>query len=142
MSWTRFMDMHSGGRLKEKQQYIYIEAPEEEATVIFYNRFGHNPHRVTCTCCGNDYSIGEYKNFLEASGFDRGCRLIENKKENDGGHYVNKPALKTDLLGSFNHYQTIKGFEARKDVLIIRKKDIKANERKGEVPEQGYVWVG
>jgi len=51
------MDMHSGGDLKEKWQYIYIEAPEEEAKVIFYNRFGHNPNRVTCTCCGKDYSI-------------------------------------------------------------------------------------
>jgi hypothetical protein len=26
-------------------------------------------------------------------------------------------------------------------VLVIRKKDIKAKERKGTVPAQGYVWV-
>jgi len=40
MVWTRFMDMHSGGRLKEDPyQFILIEAPENEAKVIFYNKF-------------------------------------------------------------------------------------------------------
>ena len=29
--WTHFWDTHSGGKLKEKQQHIFIEAPEEEA---------------------------------------------------------------------------------------------------------------
>lgn len=36
--WTEFWDMHSGGGQKEKWAKIYIEAPEEEARVIFYNR--------------------------------------------------------------------------------------------------------
>ena len=36
--WTRFMDMHSGGGTKEKPfEYIYIQAPEKEAKVIFYD---------------------------------------------------------------------------------------------------------
>lgn len=64
--WTRFYDMHSGGGAKEKWGIIYIEAPEQEAKVVFYNRFGHNPDRVTCTCCGNDYSISEYSSLEEA----------------------------------------------------------------------------
>lgn len=60
--WTEFMDMHSGGGTKEEPyEYIFIEAPREEAIIIFYNRFGHNPERVTCTCCGDDYSITEYE---------------------------------------------------------------------------------
>ena len=59
MTWTQFWDMHSGGSLKEQWQYIYIEAPEDEARVIFYNRFDHSPDRVTCTCCGEDYSVSE-----------------------------------------------------------------------------------
>ena len=59
MTWTKFMDMNSGGDLKEKWQYIYIEAPAEKAKIVFYNRFGHNPERITCTCCGEDYSISE-----------------------------------------------------------------------------------
>ncbi|KKN26710.1 hypothetical protein LCGC14_0871900 [marine sediment metagenome] len=42
--WIQFWDMHSGGELKEKWHYIYIEADsEQQAKVIFYNRFGHNP---------------------------------------------------------------------------------------------------
>lgn len=64
--WTRFYDIHSGGGAKEKWGIIYIEAPEQEAKVVFYNRFGHNPDRVTCTCCGNDYSISEYGSLEEA----------------------------------------------------------------------------
>ena len=73
--WTRFMDMHSGGSLKEKWQYIYIEADEKEAKIIFYNRFGHNPERVTCTCCGDDYSISSKDDLHQLTGYDRGCHF-------------------------------------------------------------------
>lgn len=72
--WTQFMDMHSGGGLKESPySYIYIEAPEEEAKVIFYNRFGHNPERVSCTCCGDDYSISEEESFRALTTYQRSC---------------------------------------------------------------------
>jgi len=72
--WTRFMDMHSGGGLKEEPyEYIYIEAPEDTAMIIFYNRFGHSPDEVTCECCGADYGIDEYKTIEEATDFRRGC---------------------------------------------------------------------
>ncbi len=59
--FTHFWDMHSGGSAKEPWEHILIEANEAEARVIFYNRFGHNPDRVTCTCCGSDYSVYELK---------------------------------------------------------------------------------
>jgi len=82
MKVTRFMDMHSGGGCKEPPyNKIYIEAPEQEAMVIFQNRFGHNPNRVTCTCCGEDYSIDESKSFAQASGYDRNCHSEQNGKE-------------------------------------------------------------
>lgn len=74
MTYTRFMDMHSGGGLKEEPyDKIFIEAPEEEAKVVFYNRFGHNPERVTCTCCGEDYSMTEGESLAELSAYDRNC---------------------------------------------------------------------
>jgi hypothetical protein len=110
--WTRFMDMHSGGGCKEKPyEYIYIEAGETEAKTIFYNRFGHNPERVTCTCCGEDYSTSEYKTLEEATQYQR-----ENR----------------ELVGDYCK---------RKDVLVIRAKEIKPEEYSGSVPRQGYVWV-
>lgn len=71
--WTRFMDMHSGGGQKLDWGKIYIEAPEAEARVIFYNRFGRNPDRVTCTCCGEDYSVDDSESLAQASGYDRNC---------------------------------------------------------------------
>jgi hypothetical protein len=55
--WTRFYDMHSGGIKKERWDQIYIQAPEEEAKIIFTNRFKHDPENRTCDCCGDDYSI-------------------------------------------------------------------------------------
>jgi len=79
ISWTKFMDMHSGGNLKEKQGYIYIQAPEKEARIIFYNRFGHNPERVTCTCCGADYSISERETLEEATAYERHCKWESEK---------------------------------------------------------------
>lgn len=66
MKATRFNDMHSGGGLKEDFDEVIIEAPADEAAIIFYNRFGHNPHRVSCTCCGTDYWLTEYDS-LEAA---------------------------------------------------------------------------
>jgi hypothetical protein len=68
MTWTRFHDMHSGGVKKESFSNIYIEAPEEEAARVFFNRYGHNPYRVTCTCCGPDYCSIEFDTLEEAQG--------------------------------------------------------------------------
>lgn len=61
--WTRFMDMHSGGGTKTDWEYIYIESDEAEARVVFYNRFGSSPDRVTCTCCGEDFYVREEGDF-------------------------------------------------------------------------------
>lgn len=124
--FTRFMDMHSGGGLKESPyQFIYIEAAMEEARVIFYNRFGHNPERVTCTCCGEDYTLSEAESLELESAYDRGCAW--DKKAND----YDLSKFKT----------SIDDYVKRPDVLVIRASDIKDSERVGEVPEQGYRWV-
>ena len=41
--WTQFSDAHSGGRLKTAYEDIYIEAPKEQAKVIFRFKFGVDP---------------------------------------------------------------------------------------------------
>jgi hypothetical protein len=128
--WTQFWDMHSGGRLKEKWHFIYIEAPQDEAEIIFYNRFGHNPSRVTCTCCGEDYSISEEKTLEQITGFHRGCAYDKNG-------YIEK--AKNNYEG--DRYQTLEEFVKRDDVLVIYAIEIKDKERVGSVPQQGYVWM-
>ena len=131
--WTRFMDMHSGGGMKEPPyEYIFIEAPEDEAKVIFYNRFGHNPERVTCTCCGDDYSISENKTIKEATAYDRGCRWDKKKKG---------CVEKADKERTWNKYMTVEQYKKNENVLFIYVKDIKPSERDGKVPVQGYVWM-
>ncbi len=137
--WTKFWDMHSGGGLKEDPiQFIFIEAPADEAVVVFYNRFKHNPYRVTCSCCGEDYSVSCHETLLQASGFHRSCPM------NKDGKYISQNRNKNSV-GSLKKtpqgYQTAGEFRKRKDVLIIPKKDIKKEERHGVTPEQGYVWV-
>lgn len=147
------MDMHSGGGTKEEPfEYIYIEAPQKEAEVVFYNRFGHNPNRVSCTCCGEDYSISESDSIEQATAYERGCDYAyfrpdgtECTKEEgwkigkglvDGysSRYVERP-------NQYGRYQTLEDYIKRKDILFIREQDIKPEERKGTVPYQGYVWV-
>lgn len=130
--WTQFMDMHSGGGSKEDWEYIYIEAPEEEAKVIFYNRFDHNPERVTCTCCGDDYSISESNTLEKATAYERGCRW---DKEESG--YIDEP----DNDNSWKSYRTLAEYKQDKSVLFISSDEIKNNERTGDVPNEGYVWV-
>ena len=130
--WTQFMDMHSGGGSKEGWEYIYIEAPKEEAKVIFYNRFDHNPERVTCTCCGDDYSISESNTLEKATAYERGCRW--DKEENG---YIDEP----DNDSSWKSYRTLAEYKQDKSVLFISADEIKNNERTGDVPDEGYVWV-
>ncbi len=129
--WTQFWDMNSGGSQKEWWAKIYIEAPEDEATIIFYNRFGHNPNRVTCTCCGEDYAISEYETLQEATAYHRGCDWV------DGVGYVEKQRH----LTYGKEYQTLEEHLASGESLVIYAKDIKPEERVGVVPEQGYIWV-
>ena len=57
--WTKFYDTSSGGREKLGACTIWIEAGEDEATVLFEQMFGRDPHNVTCSCCGPDYSVSE-----------------------------------------------------------------------------------
>jgi hypothetical protein len=71
---TRFMDMHSGGKLKTPFTHIYVDAPLDEALNIFKDTFKHDPDNITCKCCGEDFVYEEYKSLEEASAYDRGCQ--------------------------------------------------------------------
>lgn len=112
MAWTLFWDMNSGGGRKEKWRYIYIEETKENAKRVFYNRFGHNPERITCTCCGKDYVIKESKTLEESTKYHRGKQSIDEYISNNN------------------------------DILIIKKSDIKDDDLIGEIPQQGWVYMG
>ena len=118
-SWTHFYDRHSGGGQKDAFAHCYIEAAREEAELIFYNRFGHNPNRVTYICCGGDYFIREYSSLVKATKYQRVYSLC-------------RPAGPAQSLAEY-----IK----RDEVLVIRRKEIKPKERIGTIPAQGFVWV-
>lgn len=129
MTWTHFYDMNSGGGRKEDQAHIFIEAPEDEAVSVFYRRFRHNPHRVTCTCCGPDYSISEHEDLAQATGYERNCEYVD-------GRYVEERREK------FAHgpHMPLEVYVNKPDVLVIYAKEIEEGERHVDVPEQGYVW--
>jgi hypothetical protein len=158
--------MHSGGGLKESPyHFIYIEAPEKEACVIFYNRFGHSPSRVSCTCCGDDYSVSENKSLAQLTGFHRGCKSLQEERGEDGryipfneqpqwfqDHYYLEPGEEKEAKrrgfrvdsggGSIfaKEHKTVEEYEQQEDVLFIRASEIAKDERVGDVPEQGFIW--
>lgn len=152
MSWTLFWDMHSGGGTKQPPyEKVYIEAPEAEARVIFYNRFGHSADRVSCTCCGEDYSVSEEPTFEEASAFHRNLPWVH--PAGDGGvetrnlgRYLDvdeempKGWVRSRLSSYRTPMLTVDEYVKQDDVLVIRADEIQPSERRGEVPEQGYVW--
>jgi hypothetical protein len=125
------MDMHSGGGQKLSHAKILIEASEAEAEIIFQNRFGRNPHRVTCTCCGPDYSITESATLEDATGYDRGC-LWSSELD----RYVDEP----DASYRGKRYQTLDQYLASDAALVIRKDEIKPEERIGDLHLEGWVW--
>lgn len=72
MAWTKFWDMSSGGTTKvQNYHHIYIELPRRKAIKFFQEEFHRDPRRVSCTCCGQDYTIDEYRTFEEASSYHR-----------------------------------------------------------------------
>ena len=154
MVWTRFMDMHSGGGAKEQRddtdiEYIYIEASPNEAKLIFYNRFGHSPDRITCTCCGEDYSVSDQpdRTLAEATGYERGCISIRPEKDKDYRrskyHERNKPIPKGwKKCSNIGHqkYIPLAEYIKQENILIIHADEIKSEEREGTIPTQGWVW--
>lgn len=133
MAWTQFWDMSSGGREKEPWGQIFIEAPEEEAKRIFYARFGHNPERITCACCGGDYSISETETLEEATAYHRSCQWDEDEKK-----YIEAPDARWG-----KPYTTLEQYVQQDDVKVIRADEITEAERSsGEPPAQGWVWAG
>lgn len=105
-TWTRFMDMHSGGGCKqEPYEYIYIELPYDTAVETFKERFGHSPIDIECECCGENYSIDSAPTLGHVTAFSRGC-------EWDGKGYV----LRTGQL--------LAEYVQRKDVLVLREEDL------------------
>jgi len=81
---TRFMDMHSGGKLKTPFTHIYVDEPLEEAIKTFKNLFKRDPDNVTCKCCGEDFVYDEYNSLEQATAYDRKCEW-GNGKYNENG---------------------------------------------------------
>lgn len=158
--WTEFNDMHSGGDQKEKFSHCFIEVNEEQAKSVFFARFGHNPERVSCTCCGSDYSITTHETLQAATGFERGCEYVYIDKETGdevvynqpnywdlwhakrliNGHYVER--FSTSTLSFHKEYIPLEDYIKRPDVCVIYATDIQPEELTQTVPEQGYVWQG
>ena len=171
MTWTQFHDMHSGGSQKLEWPHIFIEAPEQEAKAVFYNRFGRSPDRVTCTCCGGDYTTMEFDDLAQATGFERNCLYNSEEKRYEervrerphgGGTYeINtymgtganeNESMKTKteyLKVGPDPYVTLEDFIASGTgglfghyvPLVIFAKDIQDHERMADLPDEGYVWV-
>lgn len=129
--WTQFWDMHSGGGTKEgKFEKIYIEAPEDEAKIIFYNRFGHDPEDIGCSCCGENYSISEYETLARATAYERKANY-ENPDE--PAKKWNSESLETMIA--------LEDYIKSEWVLLVKAEDIKDSERVGERRRSGWVWV-
>jgi hypothetical protein len=76
---TRFMDMHSGGKLKTPFTHIYVDAPLDKALEIFKDTFERDPNNVTCKCCGEDFVYEECNSLEEATAYDRECKWLGKK---------------------------------------------------------------
>jgi hypothetical protein len=120
---------------------------------VFYAVFGRNPNRVTCTCCGEDYSISGYADLAQATGYERHCEYVY--RDAHGTEVGGEKAWQRDgLTGSYeDRMQTKYNSERRPSIpldLYLTSGECKvvyANEITPEMlgvepPEQGYVWVG
>jgi hypothetical protein len=154
--WTQFMDMHSGGGRKLDWEYIYIEAPQAEAEAVFFAKFKRNPNRVTCTCCGPDYSITESEDLAQATAFERGCgyayfdadgtehdedywySLPREERGSVAGRYVERKSTRF----SYREYVPLEDYMKFDGVHFVPASHIEPEERAARLPAEGYVWAG
>lgn len=132
--WVIFIDMHSGGGLKEPPfENIYLEIPDDiykvtEPAQIFERIFGHDPDDVCYPTCGSNYSISEDETLEQATGYYRGCKfyyvnekgdrltwdkwrvISDRDREAYKGQYVEEPRA---------CYSTLDEYRQRKDILIM-----------------------
>jgi len=134
--WTHFFDMHSGGGQKEEWEHIYIQAPEDEAVIIFQNLFGHNPWRVSCSCCGSDYILTESNDLAQLTAYYRECRFSRLT-----GEYIEEPNVYEYSPAVKVNYRTLGQYLNDPDAVFIPHEDIYPEDREGELRRQGYVWV-
>ena len=107
--FTRFMDMHSGGSIKiEPYEQIYIELPRKEAIKYFERRFDRDPYNITCTCCGEDYSVSEDDSLQQASGYYRGCKYDQRTRK-----YIEESRY------SFKSFTPLEDYLEQESVLVI-----------------------
>lgn len=87
--WTRFYDMHSGGRSKLDWEIIYIEAPKEKAIKIFKEKFDRDPFNITCDCCGDDYDVDSEETLEAVTKFFRGKNIsLDNYLKDQTVHFI------------------------------------------------------
>jgi hypothetical protein len=112
MTITRFEDRHTIHGPKTEYDYIYIEASFQASIDHFKERFGRNPRSVTCECCGMDYNIETHSDLIQATGFERDCRV-------DGGTYVDE-----SRDSPYEQYIPLDEWLDREDVCYIESDDI------------------
>lgn len=117
--WTHFMDMHSGGRAKDKFEHCYIQANKKMAIKIFRIKFGHDPEKVACSCCGENYSIHEGESLSQLSAFYRNCKWTKS------GH-IEKPEYPGKRVIPINEYCVSDGVKVISDSEITLEEKISA----------------
>lgn len=63
--YTLFYDLSSGGYQKEGFQKLAVNLSMDKAEKWFEETYGHDPYRMTCDCCGPDYSVYEFDSLEE-----------------------------------------------------------------------------
>lgn len=109
-NWTLFSDAYAEGFLKFKHyEFIIVEGKVEEALSMFIDMTNVDPKKVTCTCCGQHYSIREYDSVFQATAFERGCR------------YDNSLQCYVEEVSDFPimEYATVENFINQDNVLVI-----------------------
>lgn len=103
-AWTYFHDMMTAGFRKfHDYDQIFVQGTKDSATELFTKVTGLNPANESCDCdiCrGADYSVIEFQDLFQATGFERGCQYDLTLKaylEKSGGF----PAMPYMDLGEF-----------------------------------------
>ena len=80
-AWTEFSDKWAGGCAKEPWDHIFIQAKPTEACRVFEAVFEHSPRAISCSCCGEEYFIGQATDVVyEVSLFIKAADILSEWK--------------------------------------------------------------
>lgn len=132
--WTKITNNYNGGSAFMPYDYVFIEADENDACMIFATKFVVDHRNEVCDCLFDNLNVDSGPSIKSLTVYDRGCEYDKSK-----GEWVESQRLGAE---SWNPYISVEDFliKNRDKVLIIRKHEFPEGWKEMNIYKQRMTW--